>query len=259
MVDDAVRCRRLEGKLVVVTAATAGIGLGIAQRLAQEGAAVMISSRKQANVDETVAALREQGLDVRGVACHVGSLEQVQGLIQAAQREFGRQHIDILVSNAAVNPAGGPILQMDDRVIDKILEINLRSAIWLTREAAKHMTRGGSVVFVSSFSAFSPSQPLGMYAISKTALLGLTKALAEELGGDGIRVNCIAPGFVPTKFAASLTESDEARQAIEDQTLLGRLGTTGDMAAAVAYLASDDASYVTAETLVIAGGMQSRL
>jgi dehydrogenase/reductase SDR family protein 4 len=259
MARPAAMPRRLEGKLAVVTAATAGIGLGIARRLAQEGAAVMISSRKQRNVDDTVAALRQEGLDVRGVACHVGSLEQCQHLIKAALQEFGRQHLDILVSNAAVNPAGGPILQMDDKVIDKILEINVRSAIWLTREAAKHMTKGGSIIFNSSFSAFNPMQPLGMYAVSKTTILGLTKALAAELGSDGVRVNCIAPGFVPTKFASSLLESDEARRANEDMTLIGRLGTPQEMAAAVAFLASDDSSYVTAETLVVAGGMQSRL
>jgi len=242
-----------------VTAATAGIGLGIARRLAQEGACVMISSRKQANVDDTVNLLRGEDLDVRGVACHVGKLDQVKALVEAALSTFGRQHIDILVSNAAVNPAGGPILAMEDSAIEKILQINVQSAIWLTREAVKHMTRGGSIVYNSSFSAFNPMQPLAMYAISKTAVVGLTKALAQELGGDGIRVNCVAPGFVPTNFASALTGTPEAKRANEDATLLGRLGTPFDMAAAVAFLASDDASYITAETLVVAGGMQSRL
>lgn len=250
---------RLAGKLAVVTAATAGIGLGIARRLAQEGASVMISSRKQHNVDATVSTLRNEGLDVRGVACHVGNLAAIVALLQATLTVFDREHIDILVSNAAVNPAGGPILQMEDSAIEKILQINVQSAIWLVREAVRHMTNGGSIILNSSFSAFNPIQPLGMYAVSKTALVGLTKALAQELGGDGIRVNCIAPGFVPTNFASALTSSSEAKRANEDATLLGRLGTPEDMAATVAFLASEDASYITAETIVVAGGMQSRL
>lgn len=220
---------------------------------------MLISSRKISHVQETVALLRGEGLDVQGVACHVGKLDQVQSLVQATLKAFDCTRIDILISNAAVNPAGGPILQMDDGVIDKILEINVRSAIWLARETVRYMKQGASIVFVSSFSAFSPMQPLGMYAVSKTALLGLTKALAAELGHSGIRCNAIAPGYVPTKFAASLLQDDDAKRAQEDATLLGRLGTAADMAACAAYLASDDASYITAETIVVAGGMQSRL
>jgi dehydrogenase/reductase SDR family protein 4 len=121
------------------------------------------------------------------------------------------------------------------------------------------MRRGGSLLFVSSYTAFAPSPPIAMYAVSKTALLGLTKALAEELGPRGITVNCVAPGVVPTKFAAALVASPELEEASRARTLVGRLGTPGDMAAAVAFLLSEDASYVTGETLVVAGGMQSRL
>lgn len=135
----------------------------------------------------------------------------------------------------------------------------VQSAVLLAQKVVKHMPRGGSIVFVSSYSAFSPSAPIGFYAVSKTALLGLTKALAEELGPDGITVNCIAPGVVPTKFADALVANDELKALNESRTFLGRLGLPEDMAAAVAYLVSPDASYVTGETLVVAGGMQSRL
>jgi len=121
------------------------------------------------------------------------------------------------------------------------------------------MHRTSSIVFVSSYTAFNPTAPIAMYAVSKTALLGLTKALAEELGPDGIRVNCVAPGIVPTKFAAALVASPELEEANKAKTLLGRLGTPEDIAGAVAFLVSSDAGYVTGETLVVAGGMQSRL
>lgn len=253
-----MNCKRFEGKVVIVTAATAGIGLGIVRRLASEGAKVMVSSRRQQNVDETVLQLKQEGLTVAGCVCHVGNPEHIKRLIEATCEAFG-ERIDVLVSNAAVNPAAGPILEMPDAAIDKILDINIKSAILLTRAVLPHMQRGGNVIFVSSFTAFNPSAPLGMYAVSKTALVGLTKALAGELGPQGIRVNCIAPGFVPTHFSQALFESSDAKEANEAMTALGRLGTPQDMAAAVAYLASEDASYVTAETLVIAGGMQSRL
>ena len=129
----------------------------------------------------------------------------------------------------------------------------------LARAAIPHMSRGAAVVFVSSYTAFNPSPPIGFYAVSKTALLGLTKALAEELGPARIRVNCVAPGIVPTKFAAALVASPELEELNKAKTLLGRLGTPEDIAGAVAFLVSSDSGYVTGETLVVAGGMQSRL
>lgn len=255
-----VQCRRLEGKVAIVTASTAGIGLGIARRLCTEGAEVVISSRKLSNVNDTVLELKNEGFDVAGIACHVGDRQQLEKLVNFTIETYGR--LDILCSNAAVNPASGPITEMDEAAIDKILDINIKSAIILAKLAVQQMTKqrsGGSIVFISSYTAFNPAPPIAMYAVSKTALLGLTKALAEELGPDGIRVNCVAPGIVPTKFAAVLVASPELEEASKARSLLGRLGSANDMAGAVAFLVSDDASYVTGETLVVAGGMQSRL
>ena len=183
---------RLVGKVAIVTAATAGIGLGIALRLGQEGAKVVISSRRQANVDEALRKLKQEGIDCCGCVCHVGSGQHLQQLVKLTLDTYGK--IDILISNAAVNPASGPILEMPEAAVDKILEINVRSPIILTKEVAKHLKPGSSIVYISSYTAFNPAPPIPMYAISKTALLGLTKALAEELGPRGIRVNCIAPG-----------------------------------------------------------------
>eukprot|EP00850_Spirogloea_muscicola_P006233 SM000029S10528 [mRNA] locus=s29:600416:601361:- [translate_table: standard] len=152
----------------------------------------------------------------------------------------------------------GGILDMSEAQLDKILEINIKAAILLVKDAAPHIPAGGSIVFVSSITAFNPAAPLAAYAISKTALLGLTKGLAAELAPD-VRVNCVAPGIVATNFAEALVRDDQSRATVEGNTMLGRLGKPTDMASAVAFLASDDASYITGETLVVAGGMQSRL
>ncbi|KAL9452077.1 hypothetical protein AB3S75_007972 [Citrus x aurantiifolia] len=126
------------------------------------------------------------------------------------------------------------------------------------QDAAPHMQKGSSVVFISSIAGYQPPSAMAMYGVTKTALLGLTKALAAEMAPD-TRVNCVAPGFVPTHFSQALLGNDAVRKALEGKTLLNRLGTTGNMAAAIAFLASDDASYITGETLVVAGGMASRL
>ncbi|KAH8957739.1 hypothetical protein BDL97_07G106700 [Sphagnum fallax] len=210
----AVLLRRLEGKVAVITASTKGIGFAIARRLALEGAAVVISSRKQKNVDEAVAKLKAEGLDVFGLACHVSFADQRANLIKSTIDKYGQ--IDILVSNAAANPSNDPIVSMSEKVLDKLWEINVKASIQIIQ------------------------------------------ALAAELAPK-TRVNGIAPGFVPTRFSAFLTESAEILEEMESKILLKRLGTTDDMAAAAAFLASEDASYITGETLVIAGGVQSRL
>ncbi|GLI69172.1 hypothetical protein VaNZ11_013741 [Volvox africanus] len=253
------KCKRLEGKVALVTAATAGIGLATAERLAREGASVFICSRKQSNVDETVAKLRNRGLEVSGCACHVGSAEQRKRLVEQCVQRYGA--IDILVSNAAVNPGSGPLAETPPDVIDKILDINIKSALLLVQEVLLHLLkrRGASIVFVSSVTAFSPPAPIAMYAVSKTALLGLTKGLAAELGPQGVRVNCVAPGIVPTKFSAALVQTPELAAQQAETTMLKRLGRPEEQAAAVAYLVSPDAAYVTGETIVVAGGMHSRL
>lgn len=250
-------CKRYAGKVVLVTAATAGIGLGIAQRLGQEGAKLVICSRKQNNVDETLKMLKDKGIECVGCACHVGNRDHLKQYVQLAIDTYGK--IDALVSNAAVNPASGPLLSIPESAIDKTLEINIKAAIMLVKEVAPHLKRGASIVFISSYTAFNPSAPLAIYAVSKTAVVGLTKAFANELGAKGVRVNCVAPGIVPTKFASALVENDELREQQRTANLMQRLGTPEDMAAAVAYLCSDDASYVTGETIPVTGGLQTRL
>ncbi|KAK8683969.1 hypothetical protein V6N13_040008 [Hibiscus sabdariffa] len=248
--------RRFEGKVAIVTASTQGIGFAIAQRLGFEGASVVISSRKQKNVDEAVEKLKNKGVEVFGVVCHVSNAQHRKDLIQKTVDKYGK--IDVFVSNAAVNPSVDPLLQTQESVLDKLWETNVKATVLLLQEAAPHLQKGSSIVFISSIAAYNPQPAMFMYGVTKTALLGLTKALATEMAPD-TRVNAVAPGFVPTNFAAYITKDEAVRKVAEEKTLLHRLGTPQDMAAAAAFLASDDASYITGETLIVAGGIPSRL
>ncbi|KAM0933964.1 putative short-chain dehydrogenase/reductase SDR, NAD(P)-binding domain superfamily [Dioscorea sansibarensis] len=165
--------------------------------------------------------------------------------------------IDIFVSNAAVNPTVDNLLNVQERTLDKLWEVNVKAAILLLQAAAPHLKKGSSVILISSIGGYFPPKRFAMYGVTKTALLGLTKALAVEMRPD-TRVNCIAPGFVPTLFLISSQEPKQLKS-FEEKTLLKRLGTTADMAAVAAFLASGDASYITGETIVVSGGMPSRL
>ncbi|KAG8494373.1 hypothetical protein CXB51_012075 [Gossypium anomalum] len=248
--------RRFEGKVAIVTASTQGIGFAIAERLGLEGASVVISSRKQKNVDEAVEKLKNKGLEVFGVVCHVSNAQHRKDLIQKTVDKYGK--IDVIVSNAAVNPSVDPLLRTLESILDKLWEINVKATVLLLQEAAPHLQKGSSIVIISSIAGYNPQPAMAMYGVTKTALLGLTKALATEMA-PVTRVNAVAPGFVPTNFAAYITKDEGVKKANEEKTLLGRLGTPKDMAAAAAFLASDDACYITGETLIVAGGLPSRL
>ncbi|KAL3323414.1 hypothetical protein AABB24_037849 [Solanum stoloniferum] len=248
--------QRFEGKVAIITASTQGIGFSIAERLGLEGAFVVISSRKKKNVDEAVQKLRDRGIEVFGVVCHVSNAQQRKNLVDKTIQKYGK--LDVIVSNAAVNPTVATIVETKEQALDKLWDVNVKATILLLQDAAPYLQKGSSVVIISSIAAYKPPASMGMYGVTKTALLGLTKALAAEMAPN-THVNCVAPGFVPTHFAKFITGNANSRRELEARTLLNRLGTTQDMAAATTYLASDDAAYVTGETLVVAGGMQSRL
>ncbi|XP_015269014.1 PREDICTED: dehydrogenase/reductase SDR family member 4-like [Gekko japonicus] len=180
------------------------IGFAIARRLGQDGAHVVVSSRKQANVDQAVAELQKENLSVSGLVCHVGKAEDRQRLIDVALERHGG--IDILVSNAAVNPFFGSTVDATEDVWDKILDINVKATALLVKLVVPHMEKrgGGSIVIVSSIAAYSPFPGLGPYNVSKTALLGLTRTLAPELAPSNIRINALAPGLIRTKFSSAL-------------------------------------------------------
>ncbi|XP_053451144.1 dehydrogenase/reductase SDR family member 4 isoform X1 [Nycticebus coucang] len=249
----------LANKVALVTASTDGIGFAIARRLAQDGAHVVVSSRKQQNVDRAVATLQGEGLSVSGTVCHVGKAEDRERLVAMAVKLHGG--IDILISNAAVNPFFGNLMDATEEVWDKILGINVKATVLMTKAVLPEMEKrgGGSVVIVASIAAFNPFPGLGPYNVSKTALLGLTKNMAIELAPRNIRVNCLAPGLIKTSFS-SMFWTDKAREETMKETLrIKRLGKPEECAGLVSFMCSEDASYITGETVVVGGGTPSRL
>ncbi|CAG0920348.1 unnamed protein product [Notodromas monacha] len=249
----------LAGKVAIVTASTEGIGLAIAKRLGKDGAKVVISSRKRSNVDKAVEELKRLGVTALGCRCHVGHDEQRRNMVQAAVDQFGG--IDILVSNAAVNPFFGNMMDCPEDSWNKIFDVNVKASWLLTREVVPHMIKRGSgaIVFVTSIAGYTPMPMLGPYSVSKTALLGLVKAFAHELANDNIRVNAVAPGVVRTKFSSALTDTEGLSDALLTTVPMRRFGETDEIAGTVSFLCSKDASYVTGETMVVAGGMNSKL
>lgn len=249
----------LDGKVAIVTASTDGIGLAAAQALGKRGAHVVVSSRRQANVDKAVALLQSQSIRVTGTTCNVGKGEDREKLVQLTMEQYGG--IDILVSNAAVNPFFGNILDSTEDVWDKILSVNVKSAFLLTKLVVPHMEKrgGGNVVFVSSVAGYQPMQALGPYSVSKTALLGLTKALAPELAPSNIRVNCVAPGIIKTRFSSALWENEDILDEFKKQLSIKRIGVPEEIGGVIAFLCSDEASYITGETITVTGGINCRL
>lgn len=248
--------RTLANKVAVVTGSTKGIGFAIARRLAQDGAHVVISSRKQQNVDSAVATLKEEGLSVTGTVCHVGKAEDRQHLVTTALEHSGG--VDFLVCVAGVNPLVGSTLGTSEQIWDKILDINVKSPALLLSQLLPHMEKrgGSSVVLVSSLVAYVPIPKLGVYNTSKTALLGLCKSLAVELAPKGIRVNCLTPGITKTEFGLGEKVEKIIMDVLPDLNKihgLQRLGEPEDCAGIVSFLCSSDASYITGENIVVAG------
>jgi len=251
--------RKHEGKVAIVTASTDGIGLAIAERLGMEGAKVMVSSRKMDKVSSAVSDLKSKGIICEGIPCHVGSATDREALVEAAIGNFGG--IDILVSNAAANPHMGSILDCDEGSWDKIFDVNVKSALMLTQLCVPHMIErdGGAIVYVTSIAGYVPINLLGAYSVSKTALLGLTKVVSSAVCDDNIRVNGVAPGIIQTKFSSALWQNEDVAERTMEQIPLGRFGEGKDIAGVTSFLCSDDAAYITGETIVAAGGMTSHL
>uniref|UniRef100_A0A672YWM7 Dehydrogenase/reductase SDR family member 4-like n=1 Tax=Sphaeramia orbicularis TaxID=375764 RepID=A0A672YWM7_9TELE len=245
----------LTGKVAIVTASTDGIGLAAAQALGKKGAHVVVSSRRQANVDRAVALLQSQSIQVTGTTCNVGKAEDREKLVALTLQKYGG--VDILVSNAAVNPFFGNTMDSTEEVWDKILSINVKASFLMTKLVVPHMEKrgGGNVVFVSSVAGYQPMPALGPYSVSKTALLGLTRVLAPELAPSNIRVNCVAPGIIKTRFSSALWQNEDIMDEFKKQII----GEPDEIGGVVAFLCSDEASYITGETITVTGGMSCRL
>ncbi|MFH1139156.1 MAG: SDR family oxidoreductase [Pseudomonadota bacterium] len=243
-----------EGKTVLITGGSRGIGREMALVFADAGADVAISGRKAAGLEEVVGEIKARGRRGLGVIAHSRKPEDLRRLVQGVIDEFGR--IDVLINNAAANPAMTALVDTSDEVFDLIMDTNLKSYFILSKLAARDMMtrRRGVIINISSTAGVSPAIGLGAYSISKAAINMLTRALAAELGPHNIKVNAIAPGIIKTGFSEALW-SDEKLMARETATTpLKRIGSPGEIARSALYLASAAADFMTGHVLLINGG-----
>jgi dehydrogenase/reductase SDR family member 4 len=246
----------LTGRTALITGATRGIGLSIAAALAGAGARVMLNGRKADALAAAVSSLTERGATAAGVAGNVGALEDVPRLIEATVSTFGG--LDILVNNAATNPVYGPVELATPDVFTKIMRVNVQGPFELAKAARAHLrVRGGSVINIASIGGRAPEPGLGIYSVSKAALISLSQVLSKEWGAEGIRVNAICPGFVKTDFSAALWKDERTLQHIVRQQSLPMLAESDDIAGMALYLASDAARFVTGATFTVDGGYLS--
>jgi len=246
----------LAGKVAIVTGSSRGIGRAIAEGLAQHGATVVISSRKQDACEEVAKAINDAHGQQRAIAiaASISDKDALQSLVDETKQRLDK--IDILVCNAASNPYYGPMAGITDDQFRKILDNNVIANHWLVQMAAPDMLeRGnGSIIIVSSVGGLTSSTVIGAYNISKAADLQLVRNLAAEFGPKGVRVNAIAPGLVRTDFARALWENPEILKRVTSVAALKRIGEPKELAGAAIFLASDAASFVTGQTLVVDGG-----
>jgi 3-oxoacyl-[acyl-carrier protein] reductase len=241
---------RLAGKTAIVTGASRGIGLGIAERLVAEGARVVITGRTKATLDEAVERLGGCGFAL-GVAGGADDPEHQVDVIEQALGSFGS--VELLVNNTGINPAYGPMVEIDLDAARKTFEVNCLAAVsWVQKVHAAWMKdHGGAIVNVSSVAGVRPARDIGFYGATKAMLNSMTELLALELGPD-VRVNGVAPAVVKTKFATALYEGRETE--VSAGYPLRRLGVPEDIAGVVAFLLSEDAGWMTGQTLVVDGG-----
>ena len=246
----------LHGKVAVVTGSSRGIGRAIAERLAEHGAKVVVSSRKQDACDAVAAgidAARGAGTAL-AVAANISRKDDLAALVERTQAAFRR--IDILVCNAASNPYYGPMAGIADEQFRKILDNNVLANHWLISMVAPQMIerRDGSIVIVSSIGGLRGSPVLGAYCISKAADLQLARNLAVEYGPHNVRINCIAPGLIKTDFAKALWDDPDTLREATRTTPLRRIGAPDEIAGAAVFLASPAGSFMTGQTIVVDGG-----
>ncbi len=245
----------LTGKVAIVTGSTKGIGLSMARAMAEHGAKVVISSRKADLCDEIAKGFTDDGLEAIAVPCNISHLDQIENLINTTRRTWGK--VDILICNAAVNPFYGSALDIPEDMLDKTMDVNIKSNLWLCQQVIPEMRerKDGAIIITSSVGGLRGSSVLGAYCLAKAADMQLARNLAVEFGKDNIRVNCVAPGLVKTNFARALYEDPVIAKTKSDATPLRRLGEPDDLGGIAVYLASRAGNWTTGQTICVDGGV----
>lgn len=245
----------LSGQVALVTGASRGIGESVARLLADNGAHVIVSSRKIDGCEAVAASIRENGGSAEAVACHIGEMDQIDALWAHIRETHGK--LDILVNNAATNPYFGKIEDTDIGAFQKTVDVNIRGYFFMSTQAAKLMQQngnGGAMVNVASVNGVTPGFMQGIYSITKSAVIAMTRAFARELGPDNIRVNALLPGLTDTKFASALTTNDSIRNRAMEHIPMHRMADPDEMAGTVLYLVSAASSYTTGTCVNVDGG-----
>lgn len=245
---------RLDGKTALVTGSSKGIGRAIAEAMAAQGAAVVISSRKEDACKAVAGEIVAAGGKAVAIPCNISRREDLAALVSGARKAFGK--IDILVCNAAVNPHFGPLATLGDEAYRKTLDANIGANLWLANMVIPEMAerRDGSVVILSSIAGLKGTKSIGIYGITKAADLALARNLAVEWGHANVRVNCLCPAIVRTDMARALWENPATYKAAVALYPLGRIGEVQDIAGAAVFLASKAGAFVTGQQIVIDGG-----
>ena len=244
----------LSGKVALVTGASRGICESIAKLLAQQGAHVIVSSRKLDGCQRVVDEITAAGYSAQAIACHIGEMEQIAAAFEQIKAEHGK--LDILVNNAAANPYFGHILDTDVMAFQKTTDVNIRGYFFMCVEGGKLMKAngGGSIINVASVNGVIPGSLQGIYSITKASVISMTKAFAKECAQMGIRVNALLPGATDTKFAATLVKNPAILEKALEHIPMNRIAEPDEMAGTVLYLASDASSYTTGACINVDGG-----
>lgn len=245
---------KLDGKVAIITGASKGIGESIARAYAEAGAKVVVSSRKQEAVDAVAEAFQKDGLEASAIAAHNGKTEELHNLVDKTIEKYGQ--LDIIVNNAATNPAFGPVVNTESSAFDKIMEVNVKGIFELCKKAYPELKKTqGNVVNIASIVGIRPDNRTAIYSVSKAAVISLTQVFARDWGKDNIRVNAICPGFIKTKMSEALWKNDKIHDQLVSMIPVNRMGDTEEMSGLALFLASEAASYCTGGIYVADGGI----
>lgn len=245
----------LNGKVALVTGASRGIGESIAKLLAEQGAHVIVSSRRAESCDDVVAQIIKAGGSAETMACHIGEMDNIIATFKKTKEKHGK--LDVLVNNAAANPYFGHILDTDLSAFNKTVDVNIRGYFFMSVEAGKLMKEGGggSIINTASVNGLQPGINQGIYSITKAAVINMTKSFAKECAPLNIRVNALLPGLTKTKFAGELFKNEKMHKMAMAAIPMARHAEPTEMAGTVLYLASSASSYTTGECIVVDGGL----